>query len=359
MSQGLSSACVLASWLSSTSCRFGVVGVAMAIALGGCSFLEDLDPLQTGAGGAGPATSSSTTTSSSGGGGSGGATSSTSSSGGAGGEGGSIDPCGTPIAGRLVDCGLVARYFLDEAASGTSPVAVLDATPNPLHLPTSYLNQLAYTEDAGHRGLRWPVAGVDGGPAAAVAGTKLQGFDGATTLTIEVVVDIEQATSSTSRICNLGAGPYSAFALGADLPEVVEDVPVIGPPIDVELRGRFTTADYSYARFPVALGQLGRVVLHAVIDTSESVRTDRMRLYVNGTREPIGELYSDAGAGNGPAQGEALFVADTETFSIGNRTLGSRSPEGAIYYTALYGHALGQAQITHNALELLASDDAP
>jgi hypothetical protein len=346
---------VLGSWFSSTRCRFGFLGGAIAIALGGCSFLEDLDPLQSGAGGAG--TTSSSTTSTSGGGGAGGATSSTTSTGGAGGAGGSIDPCGTPVAGKLVDCGLVARYFLDEAASGTSPVAVLDAAPNPLHLPTSYLNQLAYTEDAGHRGLRWPVAAVDGGPATAVAGSKLQGFDGGTTLTIEVVVDIDQATSDTFRICNLGAGPYSAFALGADLPEVVRNVPVIGPPINVELRGRFTTSDYSYARFPVALGQIGRVVLHAVIDTTESVRTDRMRLYVNGTRIAVDELYSELGDGLGPAQGEALFVEATETFSIGNRTLGGRSPEGTIYYTAIYDHALEQAQISHNALELLANDD--
>jgi hypothetical protein len=336
------------------------VGVAMASALGGCSFIEDLESLQTGAGGAGTTSSSSTSTTSSGGG-SGGATTSTTSGGGEGGGGGSggtIDPCGTPVTGHLVDCGLVARYFLDEAASGTAPVAVLDAAPNPLHLPTSYLNQLAYTEAGGNRGLRWPVAAVDGGPAAAIAGTKLQGFDGGTTLTIEVVVDIDQATSSTSRLCNLGAGPYSAFALGADLPEVVEDVPVIGSPVDVEFRGRFTTADYSYARFPVALGRLGRVVLHAVIDTSEDVRTDRMRLYVNGTREPIEDLYSELGGGMGPAQGEALFVEATETFSIGNRTLGSRSPEGTIFYTALYDYPLQQVQITHNALELLADDDA-
>lgn len=258
-----------------------------------------------------------------------------------------------------MSCGLAARYYLDEAASGSSPAFALDAASSPLDLPITYATDLSYTEVAGQRGLRWAVAAEDGGPAVAIAGTKLQNLHGAQAASIEVVVDIDEATSSTSRLCNLGAGPYSALALGTDLPEVVEDVPIIGSPVRVEVRARFETADYTYVGFPVALGQLGRVVLHAVVDASEAAPVDRVRLYVNGTRVARDEIYSEGGNGMGPQQGELLWVEETETFSIGNRTLGQRSPNGTIYYTALYAHPLDQAQITHNVAHLLADDDAP
>ncbi|MGC1951708.1 MAG: hypothetical protein WA970_03875, partial [Gammaproteobacteria bacterium] len=57
--------------------------------------------------------------------------------------------------GSMVDTGLVTRYYIDEASSGTSPTQVSDSSPNAYHLTNVDYGSgnMAYTEVSGNRGL--------------------------------------------------------------------------------------------------------------------------------------------------------------------------------------------------------------
>lgn len=316
------------------------------LVLCGCSLVEDLDPLQSGGGGAGTTSSTSTTSSTT--------TSTTSTGGGgAGGGGGAApDPC-VPTAGRLVDCGLLARYFLDEAASGTRPVAALDSAPNPLHLPLNYAGGLTYAEVVGHRGLSFPTAAQSGGAFSAAAGTKLFGLNGSTGGTVEAVLDYEEVTYLGTRIVHLGRDSAASFSLASAF-EWSMGQPTIDQPTTVEMRAVFGGVSVT-ALYDLALFELGRVVLHGVIDTTRPEVDERMRLYLNGVQIPV-RGYTDDLA---PEQGASLTLTAQDSIGLGNRAIGERSPRGALYYGAYYAHPLDEAQVTHNAAQLLADDDSP
>ncbi len=44
--------------------------------------------------------------------------------------------------GTLVDVGLLARYFIDEAGQGQGPSQLIDAAADPLNLTLSYVNAM-------------------------------------------------------------------------------------------------------------------------------------------------------------------------------------------------------------------------
>ena len=55
--------------------------------------------------------------------------------------------------------------------------------------------------------------------------------------------------------------------------------------------------------------------------------------------------------------GEAIAGISLRFFTIGNRQIGGRSMDGDIFYAALYTVALGEGDIEHNAVRLMADDD--
>ena len=332
-----------ASSFSSCPGRLGLASAGLALVLCGCSLVEDLDPLHSGGGGAGTTSGTSTTSST---------TSAGSGGGEAGGGGGAPDPC-VPTAGRLVDCGLLARYFLDEAASGTRPAAALDAAPNPLHLPIDYAGGLAYAEHVGQRGLSFPTAAQSGGAFSAAAGTKLFGLNGSTGGTVEAVLDYEEVTYLGTRIVHLGRDTAASFSLASAFDWAMGE-PTIDQPTEVQIRAMFAPGAVT-AHYDLALFELGRVVLHGVIDTTRPEVDQRMRLYLNGVQIPVREYSDDLS----PDQGVSFTLSAQDSIGLGNRAIGERSPRGTLYYGAYYAHPLDQAQITHNVAQLLADDDAP
>lgn len=344
---GLPSPEVLRPWFSPTRFRLGLASAALSIALASCSLVEDLDPLQSGDGGAGTTSSTSVTSST---------TTSTTSSGGGdsegGGGGGAPDPC-VPVTGRLVDCGLLARYFLDEAASGTRPVAALDAAPDPLHLPINYAGGLAYAELVGHRGLSFPTAAQSGGAFSAAAGTKLFGLNGSTSGTVEAVLDYEEVTYLGTRVVHLGSDSAASFSLASAFDWAMGE-PTIDQPTEVQIRAMFAPGAVT-AHYDLALFELGRVVLHGVIDTTQPEVDERMRLYLNGVQIPVREYSDDLS----PEQAASFTLSAQDSIGLGNRAIGERSPQGILYYGAYYAHPLDEAQINHNVAQLLADDDAP
>lgn len=250
----------------------------------------------------------------------------------------------------LVDVGLVARYFLAEAANGQGPTHALDAAPEPLDLPLVYaamggMNPV-YVEQDGGRGLRWPAAGLDGRATASVSGTKIQErLDGRTAATIEVVVDIDAVTGMGSRISHIGAG---------------------AEPGRLSLRsGNINRLEFYWKDnvlagvWPVDLDDLGRIVVHLVLDTGQPDPLHRVRLYIDGAAVSDGMdgMLTD------PGQNEAIVIPDGNDqlhYTLGNRGVDSdRSFQGALYYAALYDVALSESQLAHNAELLLVGDDGP
>lgn len=239
----------------------------------------------------------------------------------------------------FVNDGLIVRYFIDEADTGTGPTQLEDAAPSPRPLVITYEPELAYTEAYGQRALAWTTEGGSGRASVAIAGTKIQsGLQGSTTGTIEVVVDIAQVTSNHSRITHIGyEQELGRFTLASpavnQLELVINDSNIVG-------------------LWSFSLSSAQRTVLHAVFDSAPADPNERAKLYADGSLV----------AGNSaapPPQNVTLDLHDNTHLVLGNREVGERSFRGRLHYAALYAVALSEAQVLNNATLLLADDDAP
>ncbi len=272
-----------------------------------------------------------------GGGGQGGAAGTTST----GGSGQGGEPLFHP--GVLVDDGLVARYYLDEAAEGQSPTEALDAAPDPLPLAITYVNLgveefMTYLEDEdGNRGLAFAAIGHDDRASVAIDGTKISAsLHGGKTVTYEVVADIQGVSLSTSRLSHIGLD--TGHTLSFETSSLT--------------RLRFALNEHGTGAVPVNLPSLGRAVFHAVLDTAQTEPADRVRTYVNGGKQPIV-------TGTPPTLDEIIDLGIGRHYVIGNREIGERTIKGAIYYSAIYSIPLTDEQILQNVALLLVDDDTP
>ncbi len=304
--------------------RWALLSIALAaVACGG----EPSDPTSS-------SSSSGTGAAGAGGGGGAGASSSTSSTGGA--------PPQHP--GVLVDEGLIARYYLDEAASGNEPTHARDAAPDPLDLLLRYDDiataevHMQYAEDAeGHRGWRYDGQGHDSGASVAVDTTKLAAMlQGGTRITFELVADVDDVNPSSSRLIH--------FGLDNDHTLSFETSRITLLSITVNNEGIHDSL-LDHAAY-------GRAVYHGVVDTTAADAAERAIFYVNGSR--LQTIYA-----SGTAQDEPLDLQTMRHFVIGNRQIGGRSIAGMIYYAAIYNVALTPAQVLQNAQLLLVNDDTP
>lgn len=247
----------------------------------------------------------------------------------------------TPDAGTtgLIDDGLIVRYYLDEASSGQGPTEVQDSAPSPLPLALTYTPELNFTNAGGNRGLSWSETGVDARASVAVDSTKIHSaLDGSKTGTIEVVIDVEEVTSSVSRISHIGRDQQSGrFTLASS------NANVLG----------FYFNDAFAASWDVAMPSLGRIVVHLVFDSTESNEANRARLYVDGV------LVTSNGDGSAPGLDATIDLGTGRHYVLGNREVGGRSFRGEMFYAAMYSTALSAADVAQNAEILSADDDSP
>ncbi|PCC70150.1 hypothetical protein SAMN02745121_03529 [Nannocystis exedens] len=250
----------------------------------------------------------------------------------------------------LVDDDLLVRYFLDEAGSGQGPTHALDAAPDPLDLPLVYdmgaMNPV-YAEQGGHRGLRWPMAGLHGRATLPVADTKVQtGLQNRTAATLEVVVDIDAVTLFGSRLLHVGRSlEQGYFTLRST---------------DIDRLEFYWKGNTLAGVWPVDWAGLGRVVVHVVVDTGQPEPIHRVRLYLDGAAVVDG---NDIGLVH-PNQNEAIAIPTDPNiplyFALGNRGAdGDRSFQGTLHYAAIYATALSEPQLQQNAAILAGTDDAP
>lgn len=244
-----------------------------------------------------------------------------------------------PEVPMLVEEGLLARWYVDEAASGTDPTVVVDHQAPGVDLPLVYAaGQPTYGELDGSRGLVWDASRLDGRAAVDIAGTKLEDeLIGATEATFELVVSVEEVTTDVSRLLHFGnGGAGGGFAIGS-------------PFLD---RLVLRWAGQTLCEFESDFGGPERRVVHVVVDTNAVEPDDRLRAYIDG----VALVLVDAGA---PDEGAGLPLDPAGALALGNRSDGQRSFRGHLQYAAIYTAAFDQAQIDGNVELLLASDDEP
>jgi hypothetical protein len=243
---------------------------------------------------------------------------------------------GTIDALGLVDDGLLVRYFIDEAASGQTPIRIEDSAPTPLTLVLTYTNAFSFTEPApDHRALRWTAPSDVGRASAPIDGTKISSMlDPAKTFTLELVTELRGNGAGENRFISVanGTSTYGSVAL------ITSDL--------VSLRLHLGTATV-YWSVPFAQG---RLVLTCVVDTTQATATDRAKLYINGAP-------ATRTGGTSPSQGYDPPILLSDYLAIGNVEGAGRSPEGDIFYAAIYTTALSPAQVMTNAQRLMANDD--
>jgi hypothetical protein len=257
----------------------------------------------------------------------------TGASGGEGGSGGQA-----PV---LVDRGLVVRYFMDEAPSGQSPTQMLDSAPSPFHLGLDYSAQMAYAATPNGRGLDWTAVAAPGSARGTISGSKVQtALHGSATATIELVVNATDLRQGGNTVINaLGSGSNAG-----DL-SLYSTTNHGGNQVGVAWHGG-TEMGY----WPVDLRTVGRVVLDAVVDSTQADGASRLLLFVDG-------VSAGAASGSNVTQNATVDLSSATTLSVGNGVALVASIEGGLYYAALYSSALSQSEISINVTRLQASDD--
>ena len=237
----------------------------------------------------------------------------------------------------LTDRGLLARYFVDEAASGTTPTQLEDASGvgTAVPLPITYGTNLAYTEVGGNRGLNSPNTTGNGRAELTVGTTKIADLNGVNVLTLVHVVDGQGFHTSNSRIAVINNAAGSNPALGFGVSAATS-----------------WTLFWNGSVVGVYDVGTGRCVLHVVIDIPNAVAADRARVYKDDVRLSATSYAAPSGT---------LAVASTDYFVLMNRNDGTgtynRALQGTMYYVGVHTVAFTEAEVTDDVTVLSADDD--
>ena len=94
--------------------------------------------------------------------------------------------------------------MIAEAASGSTPTALLDSAAGPVDLPITYTAALAFTTVSGHRALRWSAIGDTARAATPIASTKFATrMMGAKAWTYEVIAHGRDVTGTQARLTTI------------------------------------------------------------------------------------------------------------------------------------------------------------
>lgn len=254
----------------------------------------------------------------------------------------------------LVDTGLVTRYYLDEASTGTAPTQALDSSGNGYDLTIDYgSSTLSYSDPSGgNRGLTSSVGAPDGTHNArhVVADSSdavRTAMAGVTKATLEVAL--------TNTDCPIpSGGADGVFGIGSQGD---------AGPFDLVCRngGWFFTVNTNnggnYYQTTLGTSSTKRVI-YAVFDSTQATASDRLKIYENGTPvavdDPAWAQNSTLSIGSG--QG-----ANNPALQMLNRGDSSHSDvfAGTLFYAAMYNDAFTQSDINNNVAVLLSNDDTP
>lgn len=246
----------------------------------------------------------------------------------------------------LSDIGLVCRYYIDEAASGTTPTQADDAGANAYHLTNvNYgAGNMAYVEIGGNRGLE--STSLTGAQRARrtindTSDALRDAMAGVQKATIELVLRLDGGNTNGGRIFGINgrAGENGRFMLKA--------------PTDASTVLRVAWNDVDPFDDTAALGTT-RAVVHVVIDTTLATAVDRVRVYKNGALLTA--------IGSNMAQNDTLSLpSGQDLIALNRESSGSfdRSIDGVLFYAAMYSVAFDSTRVSDHETILAADDDTP
>lgn len=244
----------------------------------------------------------------------------------------------------LVDTGLVVRYYCDEAASGTTPTTLLDASGNAYHLPITYdASELVYVDIGDNRGLDFTTTATDGRANKAVTASDVidAALDGVSSATFELVMRVDGVTGSHSRIFGIHDRTGGDYDIGLKATSLSNYV--------------FQSFQTGVTESAIDLAASSRAVYHIVWDGTESTQIDRVRFYKNNVELTVGKTGNVASAILNIQAGSVDLI-------VGNReSTGSfqRAFDGVFFYGAIYTGVMSAADRTTNYSILDADDDTP
>lgn len=242
----------------------------------------------------------------------------------------------------LEDAGLLARYFLNEAGSGTAPTQALDSSGfgTPFNLTLDYGGgSMAYVENFSNRGLdSFSTSGTQGARLAVndTSDKIRDALHNSMTATMEVVYDADAFGTNGSRIFTL-FGAADVFGISGH---------PLAPVDHLRLFVNGTQVLQTLTGFSGS-----RIVLHLVLDTTQATDTNRVKLYVNGV------LVTSFTATAYPALNAVLNLPAGTQLAVAGLGTGTRNIDGQVYYAALYDTALSAAEVANNYSVLTTDDD--
>lgn len=261
------------------------------------------------------------------------------------------------------------EYFVSEADSANGTGVLLDAGPAPKANMTLTQNggQPVYATASTGRSLQWTAPQADDGGARVqvTPGSKVAtAVSGKTEHTLEAVVTWPvSAQLDTTTACIFGLNQ-------SDAENDVISLWMAGGQVIVDYTTAIGFPEYAAAKFFRADGTdwvpSGRHVLHAVVDTKQSDKEKRIRLFVDGV-EKLKDGYTAESHVDRPIQGEEIGIpwGHPEGFylSIGcyNNALyyNGSLVRMSVHQAAAFESALTEAQIAARARILAVSDDPP
>ncbi len=252
---------------------------------------------------------------------------------------------------------VIARYHFDDPRDDDADTLVVKDTIEPVaHMTRDTVScgadclQPEWRELLGLWGLEWVTESAGGAAELQLstpegATTKfvdpVDGLQGATAATIELVVDLDGGIPLTDAyLFDISASASRRLALAIRQP--AKDTYEFDLWVNDGKRNAWTLS--------VGQGGWGRSVLHVVIDLSLTGR-DQFRLYRDGV------LMADD-ASITPPEPETIDLTLYPTLMVGNSPQGEiASLASRIAYFAAYRTAFDAATATGNALKLLANDD--
>ncbi len=239
----------------------------------------------------------------------------------------------------LVDRGVLVRYYIDDGGPGELPLMLHDSIEPPLELSMTYGPELQFIEEASGRGLDWSAPSLNSRASIPVDGSKIAiALQGSSTATIEMVLRVTDTDPLGSRISHIGTeNERGRISLYAPTPGRIQF---------------YWYGSVMLEEWDIGATLFERRVVHAVLDTTALAPEDRVRMFIDG--QPVAPVMESP-----PEQGQGIDLAIGRHYVLGNREIGGRSFQGAMFYAALYETALSVEDIQGNAAVLSISDDAP
>lgn len=250
----------------------------------------------------------------------------------------------------LETAGLVSRYAITVRDSDTAKLA--DSGPGePADLDMLRDNdEPRYITTASGEALAWNVSASDGRVCSPISSKVATAFNGASTGTIETVVQPEECNEEGSRFFHIGTNANWVFALGCRPSATANSIDILFS---------WTPSSSGGVVFGAGTWTLERptspIALHLVFDSGQAAEADRQRLYAGGSR--VQALTAQP-----VTQNDTIAIDLATHVCVGNRELGgdsNRSIRGSIHYAAVYRTALDEATVLHHAQRLVVDDDAP